>query len=111
MNPVRTTHPISLRSILIFSQLRLGLPSNLFPCSFPAKTLYALLFSPCVLHALPSHLPWFYDSNYIWRRVQVIKLLIQFFRPTQTEVWHIKPNTAVPKTVDMWNVIAWSAVS
>jgi hypothetical protein len=31
----------------------LGLPSYLFPSGFPAKTLYLLLFSPCVPHALP----------------------------------------------------------
>jgi hypothetical protein len=44
------THPTSPRYILILSdQLRLGLPSGLFPSVFPANTLYAFLFYPmCV---------------------------------------------------------------
>jgi hypothetical protein len=49
------THPISLRSILILStQLRLGLPSGLFPSGFPTNILYAFLFAPSVLRALSS---------------------------------------------------------
>jgi hypothetical protein len=47
-------HPISLRSILIFStQLCVGLPSGLFPSGYPTKILYAFLFSPFVLYTLP----------------------------------------------------------
>jgi hypothetical protein len=46
------SHPISLRSILILStHLRLGLPC-------------------------PSHPPWLDHSNYVWRCVQVMELLI-----------------------------------
>ena len=48
-------HPTSWRSILIlFTHLRLGLPSGLFPPGFPTKTLYTPLFSPpYALHAPP----------------------------------------------------------
>jgi hypothetical protein len=30
----------------------------------------------------PSHPPWLHHSNYTWRRVQVMKLLIMQFSPT-----------------------------
>ena len=39
-------HHASWRSILIFTHLRLGLPSGLLPSSFPSKTLYTPLSSP-----------------------------------------------------------------
>ena len=46
-------HPTSWRSILILStQIRLGLPSGLFPSGFPTKTLYTPLSSPIC----PAHL-------------------------------------------------------
>ena len=45
-------HPASWRSILS-SPLRLGVPSGLFPASFPHQTLYTLLFSPYSLHVPP----------------------------------------------------------
>jgi hypothetical protein len=48
-----TYHPI-LRSFLIsHTHLHLNFPSGLFPSGFLTKTLYAFLFSPCILHVLP----------------------------------------------------------
>jgi len=51
-----TPHPTSWRSILIlFSHLRLGLPSVLFPSVFPIKILYVPFLSP-ILTTCHAHL-------------------------------------------------------
>jgi hypothetical protein len=70
-----------LRSILIlYTNLRLGLPSGLFPSGFPTNIIHAFLFSPnsCYMPC-PSHPPWLDHSNYTWRRVQITKLLVMQF--------------------------------
>jgi hypothetical protein len=77
-------HPIPshLRSILIlFTNLRLGLPSGLFP-SFPQIFYMDSSFRHSCYMLCPSHSPWLGHSNYTWRRVQVVKLLIMLFSPT-----------------------------
>jgi hypothetical protein len=72
-----SSHPISLSSILILSaHLHLGLYSDLFPSGVTTNILYAFLFPiratcPCL-----SHPPWPDHSDYVWRGVQVMKLLI-----------------------------------
>jgi hypothetical protein len=79
MNPVLTSSSFSVIFILIVSSLiRLGLPTGLFPSDFPARILNALLSHACY-NPCPFHPPWLDHSNYIWRYVQVMKLLIVQF--------------------------------
>ena len=48
--------PTSWRSIFVlYSHLRLGLPSGLFPSGFPTKTLYSHLLYP-IRATCPTHL-------------------------------------------------------
>ena len=68
-SPIQSIYPhhSSWRSILILStHLRLGLPSGLFPSSFPTKTLYT---PPLLTHTRhmpnPSHSSPFYHPHNI----------------------------------------------
>jgi hypothetical protein len=55
-NPVYTTHPIYLRSIVIqCTHLCLGLPCGLFPSGFPTNILHAFLFYS-IRATCPAHL-------------------------------------------------------
>jgi hypothetical protein len=76
-------HSISLRSILILStHLRLGHPCGLFPSGFPQISYMHSSFPHSCYMPCPSHPPLFDHSNYTWRRVQVMKLLITQFSLT-----------------------------
>jgi len=56
MNPVHTSHLLSLRPIVILStHLRLGVSSDLFPSDLRTKILYAFLISP-MRSTCPAHL-------------------------------------------------------
>jgi hypothetical protein len=73
-NPVRSTYFI----LILSSHLRQVLPSGLFPLGFSTKILYEFLplFHPCYMWCI-SHHPLLDHSNYTWRRVQVMKFLMQ----------------------------------
>ena len=45
--------------LILFPHLRLSLPNDLFPSSFPTQIRYAFSSSPCVLQAGPSNSFWF----------------------------------------------------
>jgi hypothetical protein len=61
INPIHTipSH-LSKTHLVLSAHLRLGLPSGLLYSDFPTNNLYAFLFSPLVLYALPisSSLTW-----------------------------------------------------
>jgi hypothetical protein len=70
------SHPVFIRSILILSShLRLDLPSVLFISALKQKCY--IHFASCYACSIPrpSH-SWLDHPNNIWRRVQVMKLLI-----------------------------------
>jgi hypothetical protein len=75
-------HSTYVRSILTLStQPCLGLPSGVFLLAFPPISYMHFssphsCYMPCSFH--PT---WVDYSNYIWRRVQVMKLLIMQFSP------------------------------
>jgi hypothetical protein len=61
IDQVHTTHNISLRcTLILLTNLRLGLANCLFPSGFLTNILYAFLFSPFLLHAMPisSSVTW-----------------------------------------------------
>jgi hypothetical protein len=81
------------------THLRLGLHSGLFPSGFPTNILYVFLFSTFVLHALSTSLDLVQldHSNYSWRRVQVMKLLImQFSRTSCNFIWSVQIFSSTP---------------
>ena len=71
-------HPTSWRSILLlYSHLRLGLPSGLFPSGYPhRKSVYVSPLPHKRYIPRPYHSSRFYHPKNIWWAVQIIMLLI-----------------------------------
>jgi hypothetical protein len=76
-------HPISLRSILLLSTSYVFVFVVVsFLLAFPSISyMHSYSLHSCYM-PYPSHPPWLEHSNYIWQRVQVMKLLIMYFSPT-----------------------------
>ena len=80
INPFHVPSPISWRFILIlFSRLRLGLPSGLFPPCFPTKTLHAPLLSP-IRATRHAHLILYLITRIIfgeqYRKIKIYRTII-----------------------------------
>jgi hypothetical protein len=78
INPVRTTlsylSKIHLKIILSSTSLFFLLVS--FLLAFPPKSYIHSIYLHACYMLCPSHLPWLEHSNYTWRRLQVMKLII-----------------------------------
>ena len=73
-------------------------PWSLFPSGFLTKPLPTLLFSP--RHPVPhlfSH-PWFENHMYIWRELQILKLIITQFSLSSCYFCHIQVFLSVPSS-------------
>jgi hypothetical protein len=95
-------HSVYLWSnIVLFFYLQWCLPKDFFVSGSPkAKTLFAFLFSHACYMPCPIHPPWVHHSNYTWRKVQVMKLLIvpfslffYYFFPLGPKYSPLFPNT------------------
>jgi len=75
-DPVHTLTSQFLKILILSSNLRLGLPSGLFPSGFPTETLYTPLLSP-IRATCPAYLILlgFYHPNNIGWGVQIFQLL------------------------------------
>lgn len=51
IKPVHVLPSYSRSTLIWFSHLCLGLLSGLFSSDFPTKTMFAFLFSPCLIHS------------------------------------------------------------
>jgi hypothetical protein len=92
LNQINSVHNIpayiSQIHLNIIRPLSIGLPRGLFLSSFPTNILYAFPFSQFVLHALPNPCSCLDHSNYIWRRVQVMKFYIMQFSSSKYSPQH-----------------------
>jgi hypothetical protein len=81
-----TSHPISLRSILILScHLHLPLPNGLIPSGFPIKIFLCMFHvsHTCYMPRL-SHANLFDHTNNVWWNVQFMTLIMLRLHPPTT---------------------------
>ena len=81
------------RFLILFCLLLLGLPTGYFLYSFLNKSLYAFLVTPYACHMFnPSHPSSFDNPNNIWRRLQILRLIIMKFSPVSVYVLTLGPD-------------------
>jgi hypothetical protein len=71
--------------------LNINLPSTSRSSKWFFPWGISLLLHACHMPR-PSHSPWFNCPNIIWRRVQIMKLLIQPFSPASCYFRHLRSN-------------------
>jgi len=84
-NPLQLLANTSLKSTLILSsQLSLGLPNIFLASDLPTKILYEfIIFHRACYTSYPSYTLWFDScSRNIWQRVQTLKFLTVSFCPS-----------------------------
>jgi hypothetical protein len=96
--------------LILSSHLRLGHPSGLFSSGFPIKTLHTFLFSSIRvwLHPLVIYHHSLSHSNYVWRRVQVMKLLVMRFSGTSYYSIHFSSRYSPQQPVSKYLQSAFS---
>jgi hypothetical protein len=101
-------HPISLRfSLILSSHLCVGLRGCLFWLSHQNGKCITLLPHSCYM-PYSSHPPWLDHSNYTWRRVQVMKLLVMQFSPISCYFIPLQPKYfAIIMKVKMEKITQW----
>jgi hypothetical protein len=102
-------HPLSLsqRSVLIlFTHLRPGLPSRIFPSGFPTNSLYSFAFSHSCYMPCPSHPPCLDQVRIFESSTQhLFKILVYLYRRI---FWkpHSKIIFLVKRKVTTWRPVA-----
>jgi hypothetical protein len=90
INPVHITPSYLPKILILYTHLRLGLLSGLFPFGFPTNMLHAFLFSLFMLHALPI-------SSSTWSFWFYLAKNTRYEVPHQKARWHQQHSRHGPK--------------
>jgi hypothetical protein len=99
LSQISPPHHISLRSNLILSShLQAFLLVSFLPAFAPKSYIQSSSPHACYVNC-PSHPPWLDYSNYTWRRVKVMKLLIMQFSQTSRHFISLRPKYSSQRPV------------